>query len=66
MKRYLLLISTLIIASCASDEAYEDLNKDPNKPTNISAEALFTSSTKSLFDQMESTNVNTKVDNCDK
>ena len=61
MKRYLLLISTLIIASCASDEAYEDLNKDPNKPTNISAEALFTSSTKSLFDQMESTNVNTNV-----
>ena len=61
MKKYFILISALIIASCASDEAYEGLNNDPNKPTDISAEALFTSSTKSLFDQMESTNVNTNV-----
>ena len=61
MKKYLILISSLILASCASDEVYEGLNNDPNKPTDISAEALFTSSTKSLFDQMESTNVNTNV-----
>lgn len=61
MKKYLTLFSVLLLASCATDESYENLNRDPNKPTNISAEALFNSSTKSLFDQMESTNVNTNV-----
>lgn len=61
MKKYLVILTVLFLAACASDEAYENLNKDPNKPTNVSAEALFTSSTKSLFDQMESTNVNTNV-----
>ncbi len=61
MRKFLVLISVLLIASCATDEAYENLNRDPNKPTNLSAEALFTSSIKSLFDQMESTNVNTNV-----
>jgi hypothetical protein len=61
MKKYIVLVSVLFLAACASDETYEDLNSDPNKPTNVSAEALFTSSTKSLFDQMESTNVNTNV-----
>ncbi|MCL9809178.1 SusD/RagB family nutrient-binding outer membrane lipoprotein [Flavobacterium luminosum] len=61
MKKYLVLLSTAFIFSCASDEKYEDLNRDPNNPTNVSSESLFTSATKSLFDQMESTNVNTNV-----
>ena len=61
MKKFIVLFSVLFIASCASDETYENINRDPNKPTNLSADALFTSSIKSLFDQMESTNVNTNV-----
>lgn len=61
MKKYLILLSSVLIASCASDEKYEDLNRDPNNPSQVSAESLFNSSTKSLFDQMESTNVNTNV-----
>ena len=61
MKKYLIILSSLFIASCASDEKFEDLNRDPNNPTAVSSEALFTSATKNLFDQMESTNVNTNV-----
>ncbi len=61
MKKYLLLITSVVILSCASDNDFELLNKDPNNPTQVSAEALFTSATKSLFDQMESTNVNTNI-----
>lgn len=61
MKKYLILLSSVLVIGCASDERYEDLNKDPNNPTEVSADALFTASAKSLFDQMESTNVNTNV-----
>lgn len=60
MKKYILPIAIAFLASC-SNESYEELNQDPNKPTTVSADALFTSATKSLFDQMESTNVNTNV-----
>lgn len=62
MKKYLiLLLSSMLIISCASDEKYEDLNKDPNNPTAVSPESLFNAATKSLFDQMESTNVNNNI-----
>lgn len=61
MKKYLLILSSLFIASCASDESFENLNRDPNNPTEVSSEALFTSATKKLFDQMESTNVNSNI-----
>lgn len=61
MKKYLLILASIIIASCASDEKFEELNKDPNNPTSVSSEALFTSATKALFDQMESTNVNNNI-----
>jgi hypothetical protein len=61
MKKYLIILSSLFIVGCADDENYENLNRDPNRPTQVSADALFTSATKSLFDQMESTNVNTNV-----
>lgn len=62
MKKLLLItLSSLIFVGCASDEAYENLNKDTTKPSSANAEALFTSATKSLYDQLESTNVNTNV-----
>lgn len=61
MKKYIILLSSVLIISCTSDEKYEDLNRDPNKPTQVSAESLFNASIKSLFDQMESPNINTNV-----
>ncbi|UOX34107.1 SusD/RagB family nutrient-binding outer membrane lipoprotein [Flavobacterium sediminilitoris] len=61
MKKYIILLSSVLIVSCTSDEKYEDLNRDPNKPTQVSAESLFNASIKSLFDQMESPNINTNV-----
>lgn len=62
MKKILILLTTTILFfGCDSDKAYEDLNRDPNNPTQVSSESLFSSATKSLFDQMESTNVNINV-----
>lgn len=61
MKKYLIIFISSVMAISCTDEDYEKLNKDPNKPTDVSAASLFTSATKSLFDQMESTNVNTNV-----
>lgn len=61
MKKYLILLTSVLAISCASDEIYEDLNKDPNNPTSVSDDSLFASATKSLFDQMTSTNVNTNI-----
>ena len=58
MKKYFLLIFTLALASCASDEAYEDLNKNPNAPAEVTDSQLFVSATNSLTDFIESTNVN--------
>ncbi|GGW69059.1 SusD-like starch-binding protein associating with outer membrane [Winogradskyella epiphytica] len=62
MKKIILTVFTLVaLVSCQSDQAYEDLNKDPKNPTEVQAEFLFNSATKSLFDQMTSTNVNNNV-----
>lgn len=62
MKNIILSVLTLVVlASCQSDEAYENLNKDPKNPTEVEAEFLFNSATKSLYNQMTSTNVNTNV-----
>lgn len=58
MKKYFLLIVTVVLTSCSSDEAYEDLNKDPNAPAEVSDGQLFVSATNSLTDFIESTNVN--------
>jgi hypothetical protein len=58
------IIFSLIIvglASCQSDEQYEDLNRDPKNPTIVSADFLYNSATKSLVDQMTSTNVNINI-----
>ena len=55
------LISIIILISCDTDEQYEDLNKDPNNPTSVSSEALFTAAIVSLVDLMESTSVNRNI-----
>ncbi|MEP5253595.1 MAG: SusD/RagB family nutrient-binding outer membrane lipoprotein [Winogradskyella arenosi] len=55
------ILSFTLIFSCMSDEQYDDLNRDPKNPTEVTADVLFTSATKSLFDQMSSTNVNDNV-----
>lgn len=49
------------MVSCQSDEQYEEKNRDPKSPTQVSPEFLFNSATKSLYDQMTSTNVNTNI-----
>ena len=55
---YFLLLLTIFVVSCSSDEAYEDLNKNPNAPSGVSDNQLFVSATNSLTDFIESTNVN--------
>ncbi|MDR7209052.1 SusD/RagB family nutrient-binding outer membrane lipoprotein [Flavobacterium piscis] len=63
MKKIILTTLTIIslMTSCQSDEQYEDKNRDPKNPTQVSSDFLFNSATKSLFDQMTSTNVNTNI-----
>lgn len=58
MKNYFLLLLTIFALSCSSNEAYEDLNKNPNAPSEVSDNKLFVSATNSLTDFVESTNVN--------
>ncbi len=59
MKKIILTTLTIItLISCQSDDKYEDKNRDPKNPTQVSSEFLFNAATKSLFDQMTSTNVN--------
>jgi len=62
MKKVILIaISLLVVASCKTDDQYEDLNRDPKNPTEVDADFLFNAAVKSLFDQMTSTNVNLNV-----
>jgi hypothetical protein len=63
MKKIILTTLTIItlMVSCQSDDQYEDKNRDPKNPTEVSPDFLFNSATKSLFDQMTSTNVNTNI-----
>ncbi len=63
MKKVILTTLTIftLLVSCQSDDQYEEKNRDPKSPTQVSAEFLFNSATKSLFDQMTSTNVNLNV-----
>ncbi|CDF78265.1 SusD-like protein [Formosa agariphila KMM 3901] len=60
-KIFITALSFIVLASCMSDEKYESYNKDPKNPTEVEAAFLFNSATKSLFDQMTSTNVNVNV-----
>jgi hypothetical protein len=62
MKKIILTaLSILAFVSCQSDDAYENLNVDPKNPLAVDADFLFNSATKSLVDQMTSTNVNTNI-----
>ena len=62
MKKVILTaLSILALASCQSNDAYEDLNRDPKNPTKVDASFLYNNATKSLVDQMTSTNVNTNI-----
>ncbi len=62
MKKILLTVLSLIaLVSCQSDDTYENLNRDPKNPTQVDASFLFNAATKSLYDQMTSTNVNTNI-----
>ncbi|WP_417358984.1 SusD/RagB family nutrient-binding outer membrane lipoprotein [Galbibacter sp.] len=63
MKKIVVSILTiaLVLSSCQSDDKYESYNQDNKNPQNVASGALFTSATKSLFDQMTSTNVNLNV-----
>jgi ribosome-associated toxin RatA of RatAB toxin-antitoxin module len=62
MKKIILTaLSILAFVSCQSDDAYENRNIDPKNPLAVDADFLFNSATKSLVDQMTSTNVNTNI-----
>lgn len=62
MKKILITVLSLVaFSSCMTDERYEDYNRDPKNPTQVSADYLFNSALKSLSDQMTSTNVNNNV-----
>lgn len=53
--------SIVLLVSCQTNDQYEQRNRDPKSPTQVDASFLFTSATKSLVDQMTSTNVNTNI-----
>ncbi|WP_081208817.1 SusD/RagB family nutrient-binding outer membrane lipoprotein [Salegentibacter sediminis] len=62
MKKILItFIALSTLWSCQTDEQYEDLNRDPKNPVEVSADFLFTSATVSLMDQMASPNVNLNI-----
>jgi hypothetical protein len=54
-------LSVFAFISCQTDDQYENNNRDPKNPTQVKADFLFNSATKSLFDQMTSTNVNSNI-----
>jgi hypothetical protein len=60
-KIILTALSIIALVSCQSNDAYEGLNVDPKNPLQVDADFLFNSATKSLVDQMTSTNVNTNI-----
>ncbi|MEO9893518.1 SusD/RagB family nutrient-binding outer membrane lipoprotein [Aurantibacter sp.] len=62
MKKILITAITIIaLVSCQSDDAYENLNRDPKNPTAVDASFLFNGAVNSLIDQLTSTNVNLNV-----
>ena len=60
-KTILTTLLIIVLASCQSDDQYENLNRDPKNPTQVAAEFTYNSAVKSLFDQMTSTNVNRNI-----
>ncbi|MXV37454.1 SusD/RagB family nutrient-binding outer membrane lipoprotein [Flavobacteriaceae bacterium Ap0902] len=61
MNKYILIIVSAFLLFSCSDEDYAELNTDLVNPQDVSEDALFNGATISLFDQMESTNVNRNV-----
>jgi hypothetical protein len=62
MKKIILTaLSIIAFVSCQSDDSYENLNRDPKNPNQVNSEFLFNSASKSLVNQMTSTNVNTNI-----
>ena len=62
MKKIIIIVLTIaFVVSCQTDKQYEYLNRDPKNPTQVQAEFLFNAATKSLYDQMTSTNVNVNI-----
>src|SRR5690606_21008577 len=62
MKKILITVFSLVVlTSCMNDDKYEDYNGDPKNPTQVDADFLFNAATKSLVDQMTSTNVNLNI-----
>jgi len=62
MKKIILTaLSIIAFTSCQTTDSYENLNRDPKNPTQVNSEFLFNSASKSLVDQMTSTNVNTNI-----
>jgi hypothetical protein len=53
MKKILTALSILALVSCQSNDAYEDLNRDPKNPTKVDAAFFITMQQKSLVDQMK-------------
>ncbi|WP_452221466.1 SusD/RagB family nutrient-binding outer membrane lipoprotein [Lacinutrix salivirga] len=60
-KIFITILSLGILFSCQTDEQYENLNRDPKSPTQVDADFLYNAATKSLVDQITSTNVNRNI-----
>ena len=50
-----------IIVSCVSNDQYEDYNIDPNQPSEVDANLLFNTATKSLADVITDPNININI-----
>lgn len=62
MKKYLLtILAASLMWSCYTDQEYENLNRDPKNPTEVSPAFLFTAATTRLGDHMARPNVNYNI-----
>ena len=52
---------SLLFIACQTDAEYEDLNRNPKDPSVVPYATLFTSASKSLVDEMVTTNYNTSI-----
>lgn len=61
MKKYIITLGLVFGTLGCSDEYYDSLNVDQSNPSDVPASFLVTNSTTSLFNQMNSINVNINV-----
>tara|TARA_B100001996_G_scaffold375409_1_gene355314 strand:+ start:1616 stop:3049 length:1434 start_codon:yes stop_codon:yes gene_type:complete len=52
---------SLILLACQTDNEYEEYNRNPKNPSVVPYATLFSSATKSLVDEMVTTNYNTSI-----